>query len=188
MRASDPVTGSRASPRGGRVGGLLTSTDIEFELLKGWAPPTEVGRLLLSAKRHSPLYLWLPACSLPTVLVRTTGELWSTQRHTGKLLLPRRHPHPISRAPQIFREHAVPVRNRTSLDTSQAVIPPCPSCLKLMVPTGSDAARPAPSHHASRRFARGARRPCGRRSGGLCDRAEERGLTRRHQKASIQLV
>ena len=90
LRASDPVTGSRASPRGGRVGGLLTSTDIEFELLKGWAPPTEVGRLLLSAKRHSPLYLWLPACSLPTVLVRTTGELWSTQRHTGKLLLPRR--------------------------------------------------------------------------------------------------
>ena len=71
---------------------------------------------------------------------------------------------------------AVPVRNRTSLDTSQAVIPPCPSCLKLMVPTGSDAARPAPSHHASRRFARGARRPCGRRSGGLGDRAEERGL------------
>ena len=63
---------------------------LEFELLEGWAPPTEVGRLLLSAKRHSPLYLWLPACSPPTVLVRTTGELWSTQRHTGKLLLPRR--------------------------------------------------------------------------------------------------
>ena len=90
LRASDPVTGSRASPRGGRVGGLLTSTDIEFELLKGWTPPTEVGRLLLSAKRHFPLSLCLPACSLPTVLVRTTGELWSTQRHTGKLLLPRR--------------------------------------------------------------------------------------------------
>ena len=56
LRASDPVTGSRASPRGGRVGGLLTSTDIEFELLKGW--------LLLSAKRHFPLYLCLPACLL----------------------------------------------------------------------------------------------------------------------------
>ena len=59
LRASDPVTGSRASPRGGRVGrvgGLLTSTDIEFELLKGWAPATE-------------RYETLPAVSLAACLL-----------------------------------------------------------------------------------------------------------------------
>ena len=94
FRASDPVTGSAGlvcSPVGEQDCEPLTRSQApNLGLLEGWAPPTEVGRLLLSAERHFPLSLCLPACSLPTVLVRTTGELWSTQRHTGKLLLPRR--------------------------------------------------------------------------------------------------